>query len=201
MLGVNRENYLFALKELKIRGPAALFAKNLSDWMESYRVTDIVCDSLGNTPQTGGEGFMSFIEVLRKNEIMVRATTYADKSEEDWVDRIKSVLAVSHKEDNFGARVPKLRVFRSCRGLRHDMETVQWLKVKNEDLYKPKLDIANKDFLACLKYALACNLTIDKPDKKPYYRTKPVTTYGYQPSLWDRYKNSIAKKGWSDEDE
>jgi len=204
MVGVNPENHAFALKELKLRGPAAQFARNLHDWMDGYRVIDIVCDSLGNTPQTGGEGFLSFIQVLRKEGIMVRATTYDEKSEEDWIDRIKTALAVSKETDNFGQRVPKLRVFRSCRGLRQDLETVQWLKVKNEDTYKPKLDISNKDFLACLKYALATNLTIDKPEKKLHDRQQVVTTYGYRPTKWQKWKADMFRQrkngGWQDND-
>ena len=37
------------------------------------------------------------------------------------------------------------------------MENVAWLRHKNLDMNKPKLDITHKDYLACVKYALAAD--------------------------------------------
>lgn len=43
------------------------------------------------------------------------------------------------------------------------MENVAWLKHKHLDMNKPKLDISHKDYLACLKYALAAESTHMNP--------------------------------------
>jgi hypothetical protein len=54
---------------------------------------------------------------------------------------------------------------------------VQWAKYRNLDELKPTLDIGAKDFLACLKYALACNLTLSRKKSRAIYYNEPVSTY------------------------
>jgi hypothetical protein len=46
------------------------------------------------------------------------------------------------------------------------MENVQWKVQKGTETYQPKLEIGNKDFLSCLKYALAVNLTWTSAKRK-----------------------------------
>lgn len=162
------------LKELAAKAVPRDFARQLKEWFRGYRLLDIVCDSLGSAEMTGGEGFKSFIQVLQEEGIQVRATTYVDKSDEDWIQRIQDVLHVPEEADNFGLRVPKLRMLDSCIGLIGDIETVQWVKYRNLDEFKPKLDIGSKDYLACLKYALATNLSLKKGKDTVYYRAAPV---------------------------
>ena len=59
---------------------------------------------------------------------------------------------------------------------------------------KPKLDIDNKDFLACVKYGLAANLTPDRAKRKKIKRLKK------QPYVGDRGSDSkrarIIKQGF-----
>jgi hypothetical protein len=177
MVGVDRENRLYYLKEMKEKSVPRDFARSLQQFMQGYRVVDIVCDSLGSSETSGGDGFKSFIQVLREERINVRATTYEEKQDEEWIARIQNVLTVPTEPDNLGEMVPKLRIFRNNTGIVADIENVQWLKVRGVDDFKPKLDISNKDFLACLKYALAANPSIDKSRAKIYTRA-PVSTYG-----------------------
>lgn len=152
-----RDGQKYIISELSSKAVARDFAAQLHEWSRGWKVIDWVIDSLGQAEGTGNEGFMSFIQVLRECGIRCRATTYEEKLDAEWIDRIRNSLAIPDSPDNFGQRNPKLKVFRTCYNTIRDLENVSWLKVKNHDVYKEKLDIANKDFLACVKYALASN--------------------------------------------
>lgn len=178
MLGVDRDGYLYYLKELRLKLVAKDFAIRLKEWCKGYRVIDFICDSLGSAEMTGGEGFKSFIQALRENGIQVRSTDWGEKSDEDFIERIRSSLVVPDKPDNFGLCLPKLRFVRGNPGIVTDIENVQWVKWRNVDEYKPKLDITHKDFLSCLKYALASNLTFGKDKAKIYRHIRGAETYG-----------------------
>lgn len=143
--------------ELSAKATARDFALKLHEWSRNWKVTDWVCDSLGSADTTGGEGFSSFISVLRSCGIPARPTTFEEKEDEAWIDRIRSVLEIPTTPDQFGKCEPKLQIFRSCYGVIKDMENVAWLRHKNLDMNKPKLDITHKDYLACVKYALAAD--------------------------------------------
>jgi len=182
MLGVDEDNHLFVLKEFNAKMVAREFARALKQWYQGYRVVDHICDSYGSAEHLGGEGFKSFIQVLNEEGVRIRPTTWDDKKDEDFIDRIKTVLCLPSEPDNFGQRIPKLRIFNGNHGIIRDIENVQWIKFKNADVFKPKLDISNKDFLACLKYALASNLTYDKTKSKIYRRVGGAETYGIQPT-------------------
>lgn len=151
-----------AIGELKAKATARDFAAQLHAFKRGWKVVDIVCDSLGATDGTGGEGFKSFIEVLNTCGITTRATTYEEKLDEDWIERIKNALDIPEQPDNLGRREPKLKIFDDLVGLKKDIENVAWIKYRNIDEYKPKLDISNKDVLACLKYALAASNNLDR---------------------------------------
>jgi hypothetical protein len=165
------------LKELSAKATPRDFARMLKEWYRGYRLVDIVCDSLGSADMTGGEAFKSFIQVLKDEGIRVRATTYADKSDEAWIARIQNVLQVPKEADNFGQMIPKLRILDGVPGIVSDIESVSWLKFRNADVFKPTLDISKKDYLACLKYALSTNLTQSKGKEVAYSFKKPV--YGF----------------------
>jgi hypothetical protein len=177
IIGCDREGYLYYVDEMASKEVPREFARSLKKFYKDYKLFDIVCDSLGNTPMTGGEGNMSFIEVLKDEGIRVRSTTYEDKKDESWIMRIQDALTLPENSDNFGRRIPKLRVLEGNNGIIKDINTVSWLKIRNQDEYKPKLDISKKDFLACLKYALATNIDPKKKKAKIYSRTKAPTTY------------------------
>lgn len=178
LIGVDPEGYLFYIKEMRVKAVAREFAKHLKDFYKGYRVIDIVHDSLGESEGTGGEGFKSFSQVLRDCGVLTRATNWQDKSDEDFIERIRNALAIPLEADNFGGHVPKIRFFRGNQGIISDIENVVWVKMRDHDQYKPKLDIADKDYLSCLKYALATNLTPLKTRSKIYHRTKGFETYG-----------------------
>lgn len=159
-LAVNKRTRRYqVIGELAEKMLARSFGFALLEWSRGWQIADWVCDSLGSAEYTGGEGFKSFIEVLKYDlGIPVRATTYDEKLDEEWIERIRGALEIPVEADNFGQQVPKLQVQEHCVNLMKDIKNVAWLKFKNavpgED-NKPKLDISNKDFLACLKYALA----------------------------------------------
>jgi len=156
-LGKNKYGRKYAIGELAAKATARDFALKLHEWSRGWKVADIVVDSLGSADTTGGEGFASFIQVLKDCGIKCRATTFEEKDDESWIDRIRSVLEIPQTPDNFGQTLPGLQIFRNCPNLIKDIENVAWLKYKNLDMNKPKLDISHKDYLACLKYALAAD--------------------------------------------
>jgi len=192
LLGVDRDNQLVVLKEMADKATARDFARALKKWYNDYRVIDIVVDSLGSQDMTSGEGFKSFIQVLNEEGIRARATTYDDKNDEAFISRIQDALRIPEEANNFGQRIPKLRVNSSCRGVINDIEQVQWTRDKRLDINKPKLDIQNCDYLACLKYALACNLFIGKGKAKYYVYKKPL--YGLKLAS-QRKAKKLVKQG------
>ena len=164
LMGVDpNENYYY-ISEFSLRAPAPQFARELRNWYNAYPIKDIICDSLGNTAQTGGEGMKSFIEVLNDYGVRARATRYDDKDDERWIDLIQNALYVPKE----GTNIPKLRIFKGNTGIISDIEHVQWMKFKNEDIYKPKLDISKKDFLATVKYAFSAHLSYQNARARIY---------------------------------
>lgn len=194
MLGVDPENYYYYIKEKKTKAVARAFAKELKQWYQGYRVIDIVCDSLGSSDGSGGEGFKSFIQVLNEEGVRARPTTWSEKSDEDFIERIKDVLVVPEEPDNFGQRLPKLTIFEGNNGIVGDFENVQWMRYKNREDLKPKLDITNKDYLACVKYGLASNLRYGKDKVKIYRRLKPTETYGVSNKRSESFYRKKAKR-------
>lgn len=155
LLGVTKDNDLVVLKELASRAVPSQFARELRNFYQGYRVVDLVCDSLGSSELTGGDGNLSFIQVLKNNGVRIRATTYNEKLDESWIQMIHEVLAIPSEPDNFGNQEPRLKIVNTCKRTIDDVETVEWAKYRNIDEFKPKLAIESKDFLSCLKYALA----------------------------------------------
>lgn len=155
-LGLDKATgYKYVIGELCRKATARDFAVQLLDWSRKWNVVDWNVDSLGSADTSGGEGFKSFIQVLRDHGIRARATSYEDKKDEEWIERIKGALEIPEEPDNYGSKVPNLRVFSSCAQVYREFKNVSWLKYKNHEFNKPKLDISNKDYLAALKYALA----------------------------------------------
>lgn len=159
LVGATGDGRIYYIKEMKSKSPARAFAQELRAFYEGFRVVDYAIDSLGETPGTGGEGSLSFSDALRKYGVPVRSTSFSDKNDEDFIQRIKQVLEVPDEKDNFGRRIPKLAIMDGNRGIISDLECVQWTKYRNEALFKPKLDISNRDYLSCLKYALATTIS------------------------------------------
>lgn len=177
MVGATPSNHQIIIKELSRKLTARQFANELAKWMDGYRVVDIVCDSLGSTDGTGNEGFASFITVV--NETLrglgrpgVRATTYEDKSHEAAIDRLQTGLLIPDVADNFGNKLPKLRVMENCRGVIDNIETVGWVKNRLTGEMKPKLDTSTKDYLSATCYALAANVNFSRGTERPVYLKK-----------------------------
>lgn len=159
LMGVNPDGYLYYIDELSIKCAPKEFAVSIRDkWLTKYPVIDIVCDSFGSANHTGGDELKSFIDVLNENGVRARPTTFKDKDDENWIQAIQEVLELPDSD----IQPPKFRIFEGNHGIVADIENVQWLQYKNQDLYKPKLDITKKDFLACVKYALATRLSFSK---------------------------------------
>jgi hypothetical protein len=177
LVGADRDNNLYYIKELASKSVAKVFAQELKDFYKGFRILDIICDSLGATPTTGGDGNMSFMEVLRANGVRVRSTSYDDKNDESWIQKIQQVLLIPSEPDSFGQKTPKLRVFRGNKGIIGDINQVEWTKDRNNDTYKPKLAISNTDYLACLKYALATGISFRK-DKAKVLKSKNRSPWG-----------------------
>ena len=192
MLGLDRDGEYYVLRELSSEraDTPRTFARKLRNWYKGYKVLDINCDSLGAARLTGGDGNKTFIEVLNEEGIRARSTTYDDKKEDSWIMKIQEYLKIPTKADNFGRRRPKLHVCSTSVGVISDVESVSWLKWKNSDENKPKLDITNKDYLAALKYALACNLYKGKEKQRMYIPTNLPSSYGLK-------RPSLAKKSLS----
>ena len=183
LLGASRDGHLYVLKELSRKAVAKDFAAELKKWYEGFRIIDIVVDSLGSSEMTGGEGFLSFIQVLRREGVLARSTTWDEKQDEAFISRIQDVLLVPSEPDNFGQKIPKLLIYDGNNGIITDIEQVQWARDKRLEENKPKLDITHKDYLACLKYALATNLNCDRGKKKPSYYTKNAYGINLKPKL------------------
>ncbi len=181
ILGVDKYDRYYVLDEFQNKLLCRQFCQALvkRGWFSKYRVVDIVVDSLGSGDSTSGEGFRSFIEVfneeLSRNGVgRSRATTYDEKSEEDFIERIRDVLAIPDTPDNFGQCVPRLRVLSPCKLVISDIRNVQWQRDKKAQENKPKLDTRHRDGLSCVKYALATNLYFKKTKAKLYTLKKPA---------------------------
>jgi hypothetical protein len=160
LMGATGDGRIYCIKEFESKSPARRFAAELREFIKGdWRIVDYVIDSLGETPNTGGEGNTSFAEVLRLSGLPFRATNFDDKDDESFIQNIQQVLEIPEQKDNFGRQIPKLAIFRGCcEKLVDNIETVQWQKYRQHDVFKPKLDIASKDLLACLKYGLKTNI-------------------------------------------
>lgn len=162
LLGVDPDGFFYYLKEISSKSAPSDFALELKEFYKGFTVVDIVCDSLGASGRSGGVGNKSFIEVLNDNGVRTRSTTFSDKKDEAWVNKIQEVMRIPLVADNLGRKLPLLSIHKDCKGIINDIETVEWVRIKNSEEFRPKLDIANKDYLATLKYALASNLSYTK---------------------------------------
>lgn len=158
-----RTGYKYVVRELASKSLAKDFALQLIEMTRGLRVVDWVSDSLGNADMTAGDGFKSFIQVLNECGLRVRGTTFEEKDDGDWIERIRSALDIPVETNNFGESLPALRIFDTCDKMIKDIKNVSWIKRKGTNDNRDKLDISNKDFLACLKYALAAASNI-RPD-------------------------------------
>jgi hypothetical protein len=184
LIGANGEDRLVALEEYSGKCTARQLARNLVElgWFTKYRVIDIVYDSAGNADTTSGEGFRPFGEVFNEELKRLgigraRATTYDEKSDEDFIERLRDALLMPREPDSAGQKIPKLRIVSDLKGLITDIEEVQWQRNKQLGISKDVLDIRNTDFLAAAKYGLATNLYLKKTKTKMFVHRGPV--YGF----------------------
>jgi len=179
MIGATGDGRIYYIKEFASKSPARQFARELKEWMEGdWRIIDVMCDSLGETPRTGGDGNKSFCDVLREAGIRVRATTYDDKDDEDFIQSIQQVLEVPDKADNFGRKLPKLAILEGNPRIINDIESVAWQKYRQHEQFKEKLDITAKDYLSCLKYGLKSGIGyIAQLGRAPKVLRRPAASY------------------------
>lgn len=153
VLAADPDDRLVYLSEFKQKVLPRDFARWLkANWLQQFAVIDIVCDNFGSGDYTGGEGFSSFIEVLNSEGVRVRPTSYDEKKDEEFLQRLQDALYVGPTGK------PKLQIVEGCLGIVHDCENVAWKPIKGTEDFYPKLEIGNRDYLACLKYALATKL-------------------------------------------
>ncbi len=182
LLGVDRSNNYYVLKEITSSEVPRRFAQELLPEIEGYTVIDIIVDSLGSAKMTGGEGHKTFIEVLneewRGTGNRCRATSFQEKEDEAWIQSIQDLLLVPDRKDNFGQRTPKLRIVEGCDGIILEIETVSWQRHRVTGETKKTLDITRKDRLACLKYAVAANLTHGRGQARVTRNPRTASAYG-----------------------
>ena len=203
LVTVSPEAELFAVKEMASRAIPSEFAREVALFVQGYRIVDMVCDSLGSSELTGGSGNLSFIRVLNDtwrsmgfNRMRIRATTYDEKRDEAWISMIREVLAIPESADQLGQRLPQLRVFAGCKGLIFDIENAAWHRIRHSEEVKPKIDMTMRDYLSCLKYALAA--------QPKYLRNKQQDGYQWaKKSSWSGAAGSHRKedKIYYDDDE
>lgn len=205
MLGADREGHLYYIGEMSEKMLARQFAHKLIEWAQGHNVVDIVCDSLGSAQMTSGEGFRSFIEVLnevlRKKGWRARPTTFKEKDNEDFIERIREVLHIPEKPNNFGLYIPKLRILEGNPGIIKDIENVAWMQYKDIDQSKPILDIRQCDYLACLKYGLAANPARSQYNNKIYTPQRALYGMGQSTSktvLQYRDRKTAINDFWND---
>lgn len=174
LLGITEHGNYVALKEMSSRAIPSVFAQELKEFYRGYRVVDLVCDSLGSSELTGGDGNLSFIQVLKDKGVRIRATSYEEKQDEAFIQMIQEDLAIPMEADNMGRKEPRLKIHESCKGLISNIENVQWTKYRNLDEYKAKLDITDKDFLSAYKYARATQPRFNKAREQVIRSKGPV---------------------------
>lgn len=172
LVAVSPTNQRYYVREFARKILPRDFARWLkANWLAEHQVIDIVCDSAGNADYTGGDGFKSAIEVFNEERVKVRGTTYDEKKDDEFLERLQEGLHIPA-----GGEPKLLFLIGKADGVWKDMENVQWQKLKGTESYKPKLEISNSDYLATLKYALAANLTFTNAHRKPkmYINAKPA---------------------------
>lgn len=175
LVGIDKWDRMFVIKEMNSKSAPSEFALELKEFIKGFNVQEQICDSLGATPRTGGWDNYSFIDTVNiKGGLRLRSTSFKEKSEDAWVQNLRDLLTV--RTNNFGKSEPGLYIFGDCIGTINDMESVMWKRNRLSEEMKGHLDITNKDFLSCLKYALAsppCYSRINQIYKRP-----PATSYG-----------------------
>lgn len=168
-----------------------------ANWMQEYHVIDIISDNSGQADYSGGDGFLSFVEVLNREGVRVRATSYDEKKDDEFLTRLQEALYLPSGGD------PKLTILMSCQGIVRDCENVGWKQLKGTEEYQNKLEIGNKDFLACLKYALAANLTFEGAKRKVIRPPGIQRQISSQPrkigAFEERWQAEAAKKSAADD--
>lgn len=168
ILGAGPDGQIYYIKETQKKMVARDFARHVKEWSAKLRIVDIVIDSLGSADGTGNEGFKSFIQVFNEEMRGGRATTFDEKSDEGLIERFRNLLQVPDKPNNFGQFLPRLQILEGCPGIVRDIENVSFLKYKDLDMQKEKLDMRNTDFLSCLKYGLATGVHYNKGNARAY---------------------------------
>lgn len=175
LLGIDKWDRMFVLKEIKSKSAPAEFALELKEFIAGFDVHDQICDSLGATPRTGGWDNYSFIDVVNmKGGLRLRSTTFKEKSEDAWVQNFRDLLTL--RKNNLGEMAPGIYFFSHCTGTTNDCESVMWRRNRLSEEVKGHLDTTNRDFLSCLKYALASPPCYNRI--AAIYKRPPATSYG-----------------------
>lgn len=189
LLGCDPDNNYVVIDEYKSKSFPRKWAGEVWDkWGAegAYKIVNIICDSYGSAPGGGGDERKSFIQVI--NEVFedhgwrARATSFDEKSDEEFINKIQEVLAIPTEPDNMDRHIPRLRFSTTVPQCIRDVRNAEWEKMRHHDVYKPKLAIANRDMLACIKYALATNLNFSSNTNK--------IIRGHMPKSFNRFEHS-----------
>jgi hypothetical protein len=188
LIAVSPDDEVYVIDEYASRAIPSRLAMELYERWGNHRIVDFISDSLGSSELTGGQGNLSLIAVLNQTweeeecqDWRIRPTTYDEKLDENWIQMIQEFLVIPLEADNFGRKEPKLKVFSHCTGVIFDIENVGWLKYKNIDEMKPKLDMVQRDYLSCIKYSLAA---------RPRYNMNRQRVIRQKPSPWSGAPNA-----------
>jgi len=175
LLGIDKWEQLFVIKEMNSRAAPADFALELKEFVKGFDVQEQICDSIGATPRSGGWDNYSFIDTVNiKGGMALRSTTFDEKKEDVWVQNFRDLLTC--RKNNFQQEKPGIFFFSTCVGTINDTESVMWQRNRLSENIKGKLDITNRDYLACLKYALASPPCYSRI--ATIYRRPAATSYG-----------------------
>ncbi len=178
LIGADKWDRLYIIKTLKLKAAPKDFGVALNKFVEGFNVIEEVCDSLGATPSSGGEGMLSFIDVVNKQGRRLRSTTFKEKGEDMWVQNLRHLL--TPRDTNFGKKMPNLFIFDDLLEIINEFESVMWKRNRADEMLKGHLEISNKDLLSCLKYAIA-SPPIYNRITTAYNRAKP-SAYGVRKS-------------------
>ena len=171
LLGIDPDKEVHVICELETSLAGSKAAEFFINACEQYPIKFGICDNFGSMPHTGGVENgkpKSFIEVFNDTarrmgaKFRIRATTKAEKSDDEWIEDMKQWLRV--EPDSTGVERPFFHIFDTCIKSIDNFETYIWDEHKGamadgKDVKEKPLG-TNCDQLMCIKYGLAT-----KPDK------------------------------------
>lgn len=174
VIGIDPDKDLHVIAEMETSLAGRRAAEFFIRSVESYWIKTAICDNFGSIQlyDSDGDARKSFIQIfnetaqkLGKPRLALRATTRAEKRDDEWIEDMRDWL---RKEKDFaGQERAKFHVFENCVKTIDNFESYVWdehtgrkadLTAANEPKEEPLG--TNCDYLMCVKYGIAT-----KPDK------------------------------------